>query len=91
MENNLIKREDVYASLANGLAGSGYMEIALDCISDKRVPAVDAVPVVRCGQCRFTDRDGSEDPAIYCQKWDMWEMPEDGYCWLGKRREDGDT
>ena len=47
--------------------------------------------IVRCNQCRFTERDGTDDAAIYCQKWDRWEMPPDGYCWLGKRREDGDT
>lgn len=31
---------------------------------------------------------GMEDPAIYCEKWDRWEMPPDGFCWLGKKREE---
>lgn len=51
-------------------------------------PAVDAVPVVRCEKCKHTETDGCEDPAIYCKKWDRWEMPPDFYCGYGERRTD---
>ena len=52
----------------------------------KDAPAVDAVPVVRCGKCKHTETDGCEDPAIYCKKWDRWEMPPDFYCGYGERK-----
>ena len=52
-------------------------------------PTIDAVPVVRCKDCKHTDTDGCKDPAIYCKVWDRWEMPEDGFCSYGERRSDG--
>ena len=51
------------------------------------IPAADVRPVVLCKDCKWTKTDGMEDPAIYCKKWDRWEMPPDGFCWLGKKRE----
>ena len=47
-------------------------------------PTVDAVPVVRCRECKHTKDDGCG--AIYCKIWDKWEMPEDFYCADGERR-----
>lgn len=49
-----------------------------------RVPAADVRPVVLCADCQYTKSDGCG--AIYCEKWDMWEMPPDGFCYKGKRR-----
>ena len=49
-------------------------------------PTVDAVPVVRCKDCKHTKTDGMADPAIYCKKWDRWEMPSDFYCKYGERK-----
>lgn len=56
-------------------------------IMDK-IPDADVRPVVLCRDCKFTKTDGMEDPAIYCEKWDRWEMPPDGFCWLGKKRKE---
>lgn len=50
-------------------------------------PAVDAVEVVRCEKCKHTKTDGCENPAIYCEKWDRWEMPSDFFCADGERRD----
>ena len=47
---------------------------------------VDAVPVCRCSECKHTKTDGMDDPAIYCKKWDRWEMPSDFYCKYGERK-----
>lgn len=55
-------------------------------IFDRAKSNDDFVEVVRCKDCKFTETDGCEPPAIYCEKWDRWEMPEDAYCYLGKRR-----
>ena len=49
-------------------------------------PDADVRPVVMCRDCKFTKTDDVEDPAIYCEKWDRWEMPPDGFCWLGKKK-----
>ena len=43
--------------------------------------------VVRCRECKHTERDGTDDPAIYCKVWDRWEMPEDGFCYKGAKTE----
>lgn len=56
----------------------------------KNLPAADVRPAVLCRDCKWTKTDGMDDPAIYCKKWDRWEMPPDGFCWLGKKREDDD-
>ena len=45
------------------------------------------VEVVRCKDCKYTKTDGMEQPAIYCEKWDRWEMPEDFFCAYGVRSE----
>lgn len=52
------------------------------------IPAADVRLVITCGECKWTKTDEVEDPAIYCRKWDRWEMPPDGFCWLGKKREE---
>lgn len=46
----------------------------------------DVRPVVRCSDCKWTEIDGTG--AIYCKKWDRWEMPPNGFCWLGRKREE---
>ena len=53
-------------------------------IIEEEVDAADVVPVVRCKDCRHTKTDGID--AIYCQKWDKWEMPPNAYCYLGEKR-----
>ena len=53
----------------------------------KNAPTVDAVPVVRCKDCKY--RDGTPgQPNILCA-----QMHEDDFCSYGERREDaeGDT
>lgn len=74
-----------------GIYGSGYSnEEREDDVVDMidSIPAADVRPVVYCKDCKWTETDGMEDPAIYCKKWDRWEMPPDGFCWLGKKREE---
>ncbi len=54
-------------------------------------PTVDAVEVVRCKDCKHTKTDGMANPAIYCKKWDRWEMPSDFYCKYGERKGGGEN
>lgn len=51
----------------------------------------DVRPVVLCRDCKWTKTDEMEDPAIYCEKWERWEMPPDAFCYLGKHREAPDA
>lgn len=50
------------------------------------IPDADVEEVVRCKKCKHTDTDGCG--AIYCEKWDRWEMPEDFFCGYGERKYD---
>lgn len=48
--------------------------------------AIDCVHVVRCKDCKHADTGECEPQAIYCKKWDRWEMPEDFFCKFGERK-----
>lgn len=53
-------------------------------------PAIDAVPVVRCKDCRamYTVGHGYR----WCKVWErMLLMGEDGFCSYGERKKDGET
>jgi hypothetical protein len=75
-----IKREDAIK------IASGYCHPANIAKELAKIPAADVREVVYCRDCKWTKTDGMDDPAIYCVKWDKWEMPNDGFCWHGRRR-----
>ena len=79
-----IEREKVLAEYDRQHKGPpGGARKIIETIAD-----ADVRPVVMCRDCKFTKTDDVEDPAIYCEKWDRWEMPPDGFCWLGKKRKE---
>ena len=47
-------------------------------------PTVDAVPVVRCGQCKHVDYSGCINTTAYCLKNECYTQ-EDCYCSYGER------
>lgn len=49
-------------------------------------PTVDAVPVVRCKDCRFFHKYGFKLEYTECTHFDC-DVTENGYCWWGERRE----
>lgn len=55
-------------------------------------PTIDAVPVVRCKHCRFSEvfqNDSSGVMARYCNAFKLVRMVADGdYCSYGERRDD---
>ena len=61
---------------------------SIDCNDIARFPAVDAVAVVRCGEC-FYHKDScfAGEGNIYCDVH-MKYFPKDGFCSSGERRED---
>lgn len=48
----------------------------------KEQPTVDAVPVVRCGECEHR-----KPPTDYCEKLCKAYVPDDFYCKYGERKE----
>lgn len=52
----------------------------------RRQPVVDAVPVVRCKDCRFHER--HEPGMVWCPNVIGSWIEENGYCSMGERRED---
>lgn len=51
------------------------------------MPAVDAVPVIRCRDCIRWRQSKSDTAAKVCD-WDRYEKTEKDYCSWAKRRED---
>lgn len=56
----------------------------------KCLPPADVRPVVFCKDCAKAKTD-TVDGAIYCRVWDMWEMPEKGFCFNGVKKKGGDA
>ena len=52
-------------------------------IDIKNAPTVDAVPVVRCGECIYRDTE-----MMYCGMVDLIRKNDDWYCADGERRDD---
>lgn len=56
----------------------------------KKQPTVDAVPVVRCRECKYSSYD-----EIFGNRWcnshlGCRKVKDDGYCYLGERKEGAD-
>ena len=56
-----------------------------------KFPTIDAVPVVRCRECKFGDWDSEPDDAMVCvrTKDGFWRSGND-FCSRGKRKEGAD-
>jgi len=48
-------------------------------------PTIDAVEVVRCGDCKYCNYNSISDD-FTCRHWD-WTTKENGYCHLGEKSE----
>ena len=101
MENDLIRRSDVERWI---LTESACIDTPADrdaVVERMRysIPAVDAVEVVRCGDCVHLNRVHMNISGNYrCDRYAEWQdesnrvhMPWTGFCSYGQRREDGDA
>ena len=101
--SELIKREDAIEAMAE-LQGIAQSKAELTGISKawKRIKVlhtVDAVPVVRCKECKWFDREEQNHPCGYCHAakhgymTSRWEISiyrkckEDFYCADGERKD----
>ena len=90
----------IYAEEDN-ITGSGmsYDEICgyndgIDIAWNKidQAPTIDAVPVVRCKECKFGDWDSKPDDAMVCMKTKdgFWRSGND-FCSFGEQKEGADN
>ena len=74
---------DTLMDEANSDRSYGYV----DAKQISEAPTVDAVPVVRCRECKYSSYD-----EIFGNRWcnshlGCRKVKDDGYCYLGKRKE----
>lgn len=84
-DDDLIRRGDlkhVISRLHTGGVGLVSLEDALDAITN--APAVDAVEVVRCKDCKFYRKN-------ICPMWCYTETRPNSFCSFGERRTDGEN
>ena len=51
-------------------------------------PTVDAVPVIRCKDCKHHEYEYEENGMVYCSNIVGCWVDEEGYCYLAERRND---
>ena len=81
MNNDLISREALLEAIRTDVAPLTLSMVFQHIYS---APAVDAVEVVRCKDCRYGEDFGEECFCHYCGS--DWNLP-DHYCSYGERRE----
>lgn len=70
------------------LYGFDEFVLALDVIDlVKEMPTVDAVPVVRCKNCRYFNKYGFKLEYTECTHFDC-DVSEDGYCAWGETKDE---
>ena len=96
MENDLIRRSDL---LAKKCLIRGHLDTGSPCPSKvkavpvdviEREPAVDAVPVVRCGECKYYIRELMSPGSGWCECLERGEY-EKHFCSYGQRKEGADN
>ena len=88
MDNDLISR----AAALNALLMSKNYRDAHDAL--EQLPAIDAMPVVRCKNCKYWEPDQAPLDEIVdnhpCQYYNVWRAPDD-YCSCGEAIDDTPT
>ncbi len=57
---------------------------------DMAVKALDAVPVVRCSECKLHESSAFYPDMLFCVEHGIYVDP-NGYCYLGERKEGADN
>lgn len=86
--NDLISRQAAYYTLAEyyHLRTEEPHKSIKEALS--RVPNIDAVPVVRCKDCKWCEKSSVTDMCICTHKFGLIDPILDDYCSYGERRED---
>ena len=82
--------EEWLNSVGTALIGKGlsYTGELMGCIED--APTVDAVPVVRCLECKLHTSSDFYHDMLFCVEHGIYVDP-NGYCYLGERKEGADN
>lgn len=89
---NSIRREDLVV-----VDGKGFVPVEAVLAKIDMAPGVDAVPVVRCRDCRYFsgrhDKPGEVTAIGYCDRTNHHIMPmtADRYCADGRKKDGGDA
>jgi len=84
MTNDLISREAVIAYIKSKIRARDGQTVI--CNDIEAIPAIDAVEVVRCGECGISCESRIGDNWIYCQNNELHHKKQH-FCSYGKRRE----
>lgn len=91
MNNDLISRSALFQKIqpVDFLYGhdedAPYSGMAVDACDVEAAPAVDAVKVVRCGECERRNKSADLTDSIYC-RWLKCQMRKNDFCNYGERR-----
>jgi len=94
---DLIEREPLFAALCSKCSGHYLRNVSIEecreeiCATKDTImaaPAVDALPVVRCKDCKHWLKDvaGCTENVGRCE-WANWMVGDNGYCVYGERKE----
>ena len=83
----LLKSFDIAWMVEYDETGCGVSKRAIPVATIEAAPAIDAVPVVRCRECRHwgTGYGGETDKIKVCE-WANYMVVGNGYCVYGERR-----
>lgn len=62
-----------------------YMQFLSDCEAIRNAPTIDAVPVIRCKDCKHWQCDDDES---YCDELGIFNTDMNSYCSYAKRKEE---
>lgn len=84
MDNDLIRR----SALKQDLLARGFWPVIVKCAVEA-APAVDAVEVVRCGECEYLEGEECVNPYLALNNEAHFYPDNDFFCASGERRNDG--
>jgi len=85
---DLIDRQALLAKQynASNFTDPTLAEMVVDVRDIEDAPTIDAVPVVRCKDCKYMEKYAAH-PARFCKVWRSYNgMGDDGYCNYGERK-----
>ena len=88
--SRLIRESDVQDMLddAQCISDGEYSYVCTEDIKLSKLPTIDAVSVVRCGECRWWSKDEPDDEYGYCYNGKIiGSTKENWHCADGKRKE----
>lgn len=87
MADDLISRSALKQRIIKGYRKEFFGSVLWNILDD--MPTIDAVPVVRCRECRRHLPSTESDGFLYCCFWSARTLPS-GFCHMGAKMDGGD-